>query len=328
MRKPIGIVVALLAGAALWFVFGRTGVADDDALVASGTVEATEADLAFRTPGRIESIEPREGDAVSGGEGLAWLDDRDATAARAGAAARVDAARARLAELQAGPRPQEVAQARAALASAQAREADAEREAERARRLFEGGAVSRQTLDQAETARAVARAAASQAAEQLELVRQGPRNETVAAQRAVLDQAQADLARAEAAVAYGRIDAPFPGVVTIRHRQAGEVVAAGAPVLTVLDPSDRWVRIYVREDRIGRVALGMPARIVSDTWPDRVYDGEVVFIGSEAEFTPRNVQTPDERTKLVYPVKVRITGDAAFELKPGIPADVTLVENG
>lgn len=327
MKKPIlaGVVVLAIA-AVLVFTFGRGGAGAADALVASGTVEATEADLAFRTPGRIESIEPREGDAVSGGEALAWLDDRDATSAREAAAARVDAAAARLAELQAGARPQELAQARAALASAEARRAEAARDAERARRLFEGGAVSRQALDRAETALEVARSAAAQAGEQLDLVRQGPRAETLAAQRAGLEQARAELDRADAALDHGRIEAPFPGVVTVRHRQAGEVVAAGAPILTILDPTDRWVRIYVREDRIGRVALGMPARIVSDTWPDRVYDGEVVFIGSEAEFTPRNVQTPDERTKLVYPVKIRITGDPGFELKPGIPADVTLVE--
>jgi HlyD family secretion protein len=95
-------------------------------------------------------------------------------------------------------------------------------------------------------------------------------------------------------------------------------------VLTVLDPNDRWVRIYIREDQIGLVHLGMAAEISSDTYPDRVYQGEVVFIGSEAEFTPRNVQTTEERTRLVYPVKVRVTGDPGFELKPGIPADVTL----
>jgi len=99
-------------------------------------------------------------------------------------------------------------------------------------------------------------------------------------------------------------------------------------VLTILDPQDRWVRIYVREDQIGRVRIGMTAEIVSDTYPDEVYPGEVVFIGSEAEFTPRNVQTNEERIKLVYPVKVRITGDADFHLKPGIPADVTLLEQG
>jgi HlyD family secretion protein len=88
------------------------------------------------------------------------------------------------------------------------------------------------------------------------------------------------------------------------------------------------VRIYIREDRIGLVSIGMAADIVADTYPDRVHRGEVVFIGDEAEFTPRNVQTAEDRVRLVYPVKVRIIDDEAFELKPGIPADVTLVGSG
>ena len=134
--------------------------------------------------------------------------------------------------------------------------------------------------------------------------------------------------RSEAALAHAVITAPFPGVVTTRHREPGEAVPAGAPVLTVLDPDDRWVRIYIREDQIGLVQLGLAADIGSDTYPGRVYGGEVVFIGSEAEFTPRNVQTAEERIKLVYPVKVRITGDPEFELKPGVPADVTLRAEG
>ena len=101
-------------------------------------------------------------------------------------------------------------------------------------------------------------------------------------------------------------------------------MAPGAPVLTLQDPDDRWVRIYVAEDRIGRVNVGQSAQITSDSWPDKVYEGRVVYIGSEAEFTPRNVQTSEERTRLVYPVKVRITADASFDLKPGTPADVLL----
>ena len=105
-------------------------------------------------------------------------------------------------------------------------------------------------------------------------------------------------------------------------------MSPGAPVLTLLDPTDRWVRIYVAEDRIGRVTVGQSAEVSSDSWPDKVYEGHVVYIGSEAEFTPRNVQTSEERTRLVYPVKVQITGDPSFDLKPGTPADVRLEPAG
>jgi HlyD family secretion protein len=101
-------------------------------------------------------------------------------------------------------------------------------------------------------------------------------------------------------------------------------VPTGAPVLTLANPDDRWVRIYVRGDEVGRVALGERAAITADAYPDRTYDGEVIFIASEAEFTPRNVQTTAERVKLVYRVKVRVIGDTALDLKPGLPADVRL----
>ena len=140
----------------------------------------------------------------------------------------------------------------------------------------------------------------------------------------MVEQAEASVAGFDAALAQMVVRAPFAGVVTVRHREPGEIVAPGSPVLTVLDPADRWVRIYVPEPRLGSVALGAPAAITSDTYQDRDYRGEVRFIASEAEFTPKTVQTAEERVKLVYAVKVAITGDSAFELKPGMPADVRL----
>ncbi|HSM50821.1 MAG TPA: HlyD family efflux transporter periplasmic adaptor subunit, partial [Thermoanaerobaculia bacterium] len=145
------------------------------------------------------------------------------------------------------------------------------------------------------------------------------------------DAAQAALAAAEAAVATldatlakTELAAPFAGLVTVRHREPGEIVPAGAAVVTLMDPDDRWVRIYVPENRLGAVALGAAVEIASDTFPDRRYRGEVAHVASEAEFTPKNVQTAEERVRLVYAVKVRVVDDAALELKPGLPADVRL----
>lgn len=330
MKKRLRIVVpvlVVLAALAAWLLLRGNGD-DEGRIAASGTVEATEADLGFQVPGRVEEIAPQEGDAVAADAELARLDTDELVATRDAAAAQLSAAQARLSELQRGSRPQEVATAEAAVRSARQRAADARRDAERTQKLFDGGAVSRQALDKALTARDVADAALDQAEQALALVREGPRVETVHAQQAMVEQARANLARAEATLEDAVVRAPFAGRVTVRHREPGETVSPGAPVLTLLDPNDRWVRIYVREDEIGRVQLGMGAEITSDTYPDRIYHGEVVFIGSEAEFTPRNVQTTEERIKLVYPVKVRITDDADFQLKPGIPADVTLLESG
>lgn len=325
MKKRIRIVVPVLLGVAVtgWLLTRGDG-APEGTLAASGTVEATTAELGFQIAGRIATIGVDEGDMVSESQELARLDTSELDANLGAARAQQSAAEARLAEMLAGSRPQEIASVEAAMRSAVQRADNARRELERARTLYEGGAISRQALDQAETAVEVAESAREQARAALDIAREGPRRESVQAQRALVEQARANVARAEATLSNAVVTAPFAGLVTIEHRRAGETVAPGAPVVTLLDRDDRWVRIYVREDVIGRVDIGMPASISSDSYPDRVYEGEVTFIGSEAEFTPRNVQTTEERTRLVYPVKVRITGDPGFELKPGIPADVVL----
>lgn len=321
-------LVPVIAGAAvlaaiLYFTVFRNGDSDR-VLVASGTVEATEAALGFQTPGRIERVGPSEGDRVRAGDELAWLDRTELDARRAQAVAQLGAARAVLAELEAGSRSEELAQAREAARAAEQRYADARRDLDRVQRLFQGGAVSQEALDKATLALEVATAQRDQAAQQYQLVQTGPRPERITAQRALAAQAQAAVQQADAALANAVIKAPFDGVVTVRDREPGETVGAGAPVLTIMNLSDRWVRIYIREDRIGAVHIGQPATITADTYPGKEYGGSVSFISSEAEFTPRNVQTTEERVKLVYAVKVRVTGDPGNELKPGMPADVRL----
>ncbi len=324
--RPLILVLAA-ATAVVWYL---RGTRDDTASVlrASGTVEATDADLGFQGAGRVLEVRVAEGAMVEEGSELARLDARERDAALDAAQAQLVAAEARLEELSRGARPQELATAEAAMRAAARRADEAARELERAQILHDGGAISQQDLDQAETRVELARAGRDQAEQTLALVREGPRAEQVAVQRALVEQAEANVARESAALANTVIHAPFPGIVTVRHREPGEAVAPGMPVLTVLDPENRWVRIYVPGDEIGRVRLGMPAEIVSDTYPDRAYPGEVVFIADEAEFTPRNVQTAEDRTRLVYAVRVRITRDPEFVLKPGIPADVTLVDTG
>ncbi len=323
-RQRIAIAAAVILALVVTSILIWSAADDADQVTASGTVETTEADLGFQVAGRIDSIAADEGDRVSGGTQLAWLDRTELFARRREAEAQLGTARARLLELERGFRTQEVAQGRAALRAAERRLEDARREFQRTQRLFQGGAVSEQQLDNARTALTLAEADHESATEQLAILEQGPRREQIAAQRAVVEQARATVGQIEAALDNAVVRTPFDGVVTVRHREPGETVGAGAPVLTVRNPDDRWIRIYVREDQVGRLALGVPASITADAYPDRTYEGEVVFIASEAEFTPRNVQTTEERVKLVYRVKVRVTGDPSFDLKPGLPADVRL----
>lgn len=322
-RRPlaIGIAALVLALLAVWLL--RSG-GEDDAIEASGTVEATEADLGFGIPGRIDEVRVQEGESVAAGDELAVLDLDEAGARHDQALARAAAAEAQLAELERGSRPQEIVQARAAVEAAERSFEEAEQDLYRTRALHAAGGASRQDLYRAETQEAAARAERTRAAEQLDLVLEGPRQERIDAQRAAVEQARAGVAEAASLLENGSIRAPFAGVVTIRHREPGETVAAGAPVVSILDLEDRWVRIYVPEDRVGRVRLGRRAEITADTYPGRSYEGRVTFLASEAEFTPSNVQTREERVRLVYEVKVRVTGDPRYELKVGTPADVRL----
>jgi HlyD family secretion protein len=317
-------VVALLAAAgAGWYFWGGPEVSATG-LEASGTVEGTEARLGFQAAGRIASIAVEEGDRVERGAELSRLDREETEARRAEAAAQLAAARAGLDELERGSRREEVAEAAAVLEAARKRRQDAGGDLGRAETLLAGGAISREARDKAAIALQVADANVAQAEERLRLVEAGPRKERIEAQRAQVARAEAALRALDAALGDRVIAAPFDGLVTQRHRQPGEVVAAGSPVLTLLDPDDRWVRIYVPEPRIGAVELGSRAAIRSDTYPDKRYAGEVYFVSSEAEFTPKSVQTQEERVRLVYAVKVRVVDDPAFELKPGMPVDVEL----
>jgi HlyD family secretion protein len=294
------------------------------ALSASGTVEATEARLGFVVAGRLETVTAHEGDKVDSGTQLATLDRAEMQARLTQAKAQADAAAALLRQFERGSRPEEIAQGEAALQAATDRQSDATRDLERVRTLFEGGAVSREALDKAQTAYDVAASQVRQATEQLSLLRKGPRVEQIEAQRAQEAQARAAQGAIEAALANMIITAPFPGVVSVRHREPGETVPLGAPVLTLSRTDDRWIRIYVPENRIGAVKLGAAATITCDTYPGKTYRGEVIFIATEAEFTPKSVQTSEERVKLVYAVKVRIVEDPDYDLKIGVPADVTL----
>jgi HlyD family secretion protein len=328
MRRRVGAAAALAVAVSLagYLAFGlRSG---DTALVASGTVEATTADVGFAVAGRIQELLVREGEPVTRGQLLARLDAADLEARAETMRAQAAAARAALAEVEAGARTEEVAQARAGVRAAVRRLDDAGRDLDRALRLFEGGAISRESLDRAESVHDLAEAAVDQARQHLAILESGARPERIAAQRAGLEAAEAAARQAEVALDHASIRAPFDGRVTIRHREPGETVQPGQPVVTVTDPTDRWVRIFIPETRMGAVALGQDASIESDTFRGRAYAGRVTFIATEAEFTPRSIQTREERVKLVFAARVQIVGDTALELKPGMPADVRLHPSG
>ena len=323
-KKRLLLPLAAVLASSAWLLFSRDATTPGT-LVASGTVEATESRLGFQIAGRIEAVNAHEGEAVRAGAELARLERDEMEARQQQARAQVEAAQATLRELEHGFLSEEIAQAEAARAAASERRQDAERDLDRTRRLREGGAVSQEALDKTSLALDQASSQEEQAEQQLQLLRRGPRQERIDAQRAQLAHAEASLRVVEALLDNMVVRSPTDGIITVRHHEPGEIVAPGSAVLTLMNRDDRWVRIHVPEHRIGGVALGQAATIRCDTYPDKEYAGEVSFIAGEAEFTPKSVQTAEERVKLVFAVKVRITGDSGQELKPGMPVDVQLV---
>jgi HlyD family secretion protein len=328
-RAPRIVIAAVVLSSLGALVVYRTGSAseDDGRIFASGTIEATEAELGFQVSGRLERIDVREGDQVRAGADLASLERAELFAERAVASAQVDAAKATLNELVVGPRQEEIARAHAALTVARERRDAAQRDVERLRGLANQSLISKQAFDHAESELAVAEGEVRRAHEEHRLLVIGTRPERIAAQRAILAQAAAALERIDAQLAQTTMLAPFAGIVTVRHREPGEALSPGSAVLTLRNVGDRWVRIYVPGDEVGRLAIGQPASIAADGLADHRYDhrytGSIAYIASVAEFTPRNVQTTKDRVRLVYEVRVRITGDERLDLKPGLPADVT-----
>ena len=155
------------------------------------------------------------------------------------------------------------------------------------------------------------------------MVKKGPRRETIDQARARLKQAEEALNLSKIYLDYTKLISPLSGVVLSEVIEAGEYVVPGTPVITVGDLKKVWLRGYINETDLGRVKIGQGVRVTTDTYPDKIYRGHISFIASQAEFTPKNVQTKKERVKLVYRIKVN-SPNPNLELKPGMPADAQI----
>jgi HlyD family secretion protein len=262
---------------------------------------------------------------------------------------------ARLAELKNGARPQEKLDAKAAVEAAAAEVERAQRDWDRAQILYKNDDISTAQFDQYRTHLDSARAVLNQAKEREALVLAGPRVEQINAQAALVERARgalkmaeanalemkrreqelntrrAEIARTKASLAL--VDSqlsdtiaisPVDGVVLVKSADVGEVLAPGTTVVTVGDIDHPWLRGYINETLLGRVKIGSQARITTDSYPGKVYPGRVTFISSEAEFTPKQIQTQQERVKLVYRIKIE-ADNPQHELKSNMPADAEIV---
>jgi len=339
MNKRIRIVAVVVVLVVLaTFSYNSLNHRDDSAsLRVSGNIEVTEARMSFRIPGRLEQRLVEEGDAVTAGQSLARLEATDQRIAVARAEADLAYARAVLAELLAGSRSQEIETARAEYDRAAALEKSSVVQLDQARldhdryaALYKEGGVSRKAFENyrtlhetAKNARDEARSRVAAAAEQLDLRKTGPRRETIDQARAKVATAEEAVKQARQQLSYTELPAPVDGVVLSTSAEIGEYLNPAAPVLTIGQTARPWLRAYINETDLGRVKLNQHVTVTTDSYPDRTYTGRISFINSEAEFTPKSVQTFEERVKLMYRVKIDLDNPES-ELKPGMPADAVI----
>jgi len=320
----LGIVALVAAG-----IFGyrywqqQRSVNGGDALTLYGNVDIRKVDLGFRVGGRIARVAFEEGDKVRQGDRVAVLDQAPYENEVALALAARDRAAAERNRLERGSRPQEIRQARAQVAEYEASLRAYHEEFQRSEVLVAEDAISRQSFDDIRARRDAARARLESARETLALAEEGFREEDIAAGQAQLAEAEARLESARLRLADTVIVAPSDGVLLTRIAEPGAIVAAGQTVATLSLNDPIWVRAYVPEPDLGKIWPGMPAEIMTDSRPDRPYRGHVGFISPEAEFTPKNVETPRLRTDLVF--RLRVVADNPDEgLRQGMPVTVTL----
>lgn len=268
--------------------------------------------------------------------------------------AEVAQAQAHLDELNAGSRKEEVQQADSSVTDARAQVELARADWERAQTLYKNQDISTSQFDQARTKFNSANALLAQAQQRAAMVKEGPRKEEIAgaqaqlarargavgtaqanrielrrkqeelvARRAEIDRARAQVGITDAQLRDTTITSPIDGVVLVKSAEPGEVIAAGTTIVRIGDVDHPWLRAYVGETDLGRVKLGAKVKLTTDSYPGKVYEGTVSFISAEAEFTPKQIQTKEERVKLVYRIKVDVD-NANHELKNNMPVDAEI----
>ncbi|MCC6915705.1 secretion protein HlyD [Nitrosomonas sp.] len=319
--KPLLVfmITLLVAGSAVFAWIQRTGQ-DESLLYLYGNVDIREVQLAFRQPGRLEQVLFDEGDFVAAGTWVATLDAQPYQEALAAARAAVQVARAGLAKMHRGLRPQEITQAREALKQAQALAHRAERDYVRVHKLLPSRASSQQDMDSARAARDQAVAGVKAARAALSQAEEGFRKEDIAAAEAQLAAAIAAQDQAATALADTRLFAPGDGTIIARIREPGSMVTSQNAVYNLSLDHPVYVRAYISETVLGRIAPGTSVQIRSDS-SGKTYHGQIGFISPRAEFTPKTVETIELRTDLVYRLRI-VVNDADPALRQGMPVTV------
>ena len=337
MKKKFIVLVVVLALIALAFWGNKYLNHPTDTNTFSGTIEGTEVPVQPELGGRIVDLLVREGQVIKTGDIIAKLDDSQAKISLDSAKSQQTQAQAKLNDLLGGARAEEIQRLKDVLTQANANAAGLaknlqfeENNLESDQKLFEGGAIGKQVVDAQQNKRdtvkaqyEAAQASVNAAQASLGQAQAGNTQPTIQAQQAAVDITAQSVKAAELSINKLTIKSPANGQVLYQHVEQGQVVNPGTTLVTVLDPNDLWIKIYIPEARLNQVKVGGTANITVDSYPDKKFKGQIQFVSDQAEFTPKNVQTKEERTTTVYAVKISVS-EGKDQLKAGMPADVTL----
>jgi len=289
----------------------------------TGTIEATEVDIRSETSGKILALHFDEGDWVKKGDVLAEIDHEKRDIELAQAKARLAEAEAQLTLLIKGLRDKEVERAREAFLESKVLLKDSKREYMRIQKLYDEGVVDLGSRDKTEAAYEAAQKRYEIAKKNYEIALEGSRKEEIQAGEAVKEAAESQVKLIERQIGDATVTIPINGVISERYVELGEFVSVGSLIATVIDLKHVWVMAYVSEKNLGNVKLGQQGKVMVDSFPHKEFIGKVTYISPEAEFTPKNIQTREERVKLVFGVKIELYNPNQ-ELKLGMPADAVI----
>ncbi len=286
----------------------------------SGNIEAHESLVSFKVSGRIVELPVDEGMSMKTGDLLARIDSDDYRQQVMTDEATQHMRNRQLVLGLAGSRWQDIEAAKQTVIDTKADLDQKRKDYDRYQALYEKDEISGQTRDQAATNVTRAQATYERAQEMLNELVEGTRKEELDVDRANVRQSRENLEMSKIRLSYTVLRAPFDGVVLVREAELGEVVSPGTPIVTLADLDHIWLRLYLPETDLGKVRWGQTVIVRTDTYPGKDYEGRVSVIASDAEFTPKSVQTEKERVTLVYRIKIDVE-NPNHELKPGMPAD-------
>jgi HlyD family secretion protein len=328
MRGRLIIVIAvlvILAGAG-WFVYQQAAATRLDKLILHGNVDIRQVNLGFRVSGRIQEMKREEGDGVRNGDVIALLDAGPYEDQVHLAEAQVAQARANYTKMVNGFRSEEIEQLRAQLAQAKANYENALKMFARQDKLLQTHAISQSDYDAATSSRDSLKAQVQSAQANLNLELAGNREEDIDNAKAQLDNAQANLDSAQRNLTDCQLRASVDGVVITRAVEPGTIAATSTIVYSVCETAPVWIRTYVDERDLGRIYPGMKAMVYNDTYPNHPYEAQIGFISPVAEFTPKNVETRELRTDLVYRLRVILQKPDRY-VRQGMPVTLQLLDD-